>query len=76
MIRDGQTGLLVPQRNPTALADALERLLANPALRVRLASNGRRLIEKEFDIRQNTEHRRRLFLEAARADWQMEKERA
>jgi colanic acid/amylovoran biosynthesis glycosyltransferase len=76
VIRNGQTGLLVPQRNPAALADAIERLLTNPALRVRLASNGRRLIEKEFDIRQNTERRRRLFLEAARPHWQVEKERA
>jgi glycosyltransferase involved in cell wall biosynthesis len=61
VVRDGQTGLQVPQRDPPALAAALDRLLADPDLRVRLAAGGRRLIEAEFDIRRNTEVRRALF---------------
>jgi glycosyltransferase involved in cell wall biosynthesis len=61
VVRDGETGLQVPQRDPPALAAALDRLLANPELRVRLASEGRRLIEAEFDIHRNTEHRRAMF---------------
>ena len=33
VVRDGETGLLVPPANPQALAAALQRMLAEPALR-------------------------------------------
>jgi glycosyltransferase involved in cell wall biosynthesis len=61
VVRDGETGLLVPQFDPPALAEALGRLLADPGLRVRLAEAARRLIEAEFDIHRNTARRRDLF---------------
>jgi len=61
VIQSGKTGLRVPQRDPQALAVAIEQLLEDPALRVRLATEGRRLIEAEFDIRRNTQRRRELF---------------
>ncbi len=61
VVRDGETGLQVPQRDPAALADALERLLVDPDLRVQLARGARDLIESEFDIRRNTARRRALF---------------
>jgi glycosyltransferase involved in cell wall biosynthesis len=38
IIDDGQTGLLVPRRDPEALGDALTRLLLDPGLRGRLAT--------------------------------------
>jgi glycosyltransferase involved in cell wall biosynthesis len=61
VVRDGQTGLQVPQHDPPTLAVALDRLLSDAALRVQLASGARRLIEAEFDIRRNTEKRRAMF---------------
>jgi glycosyltransferase involved in cell wall biosynthesis len=61
VVLDGETGLQVPQHAPPALASAIERLLGNSALRVQLASAGRRLIEAEFDIRRTTQRRRELF---------------
>ncbi|MHB1557856.1 MAG: glycosyltransferase [Isosphaeraceae bacterium] len=61
VVRDGETGLQVPQKNPPALAEAMERLLLDSELRVRLARGGRDLIEAEFDIRRNTARRRALF---------------
>ena len=61
VIRDGKTGLMVPQRDPATLASALERLLANPSLRVELATRARRLIEKEFDIHRNAARIRDTF---------------
>jgi glycosyltransferase involved in cell wall biosynthesis len=61
VIRNGETGLQVPQRDPTALANALDLLLSDPDLRVRLARQGRDLIEAEFDISRNTARRRALF---------------
>ena len=61
VVRHGETGLQVPQRDPQALADAIEELLANAPLRVELATAARRLMEAEFDIRRNTQMRRAIF---------------
>jgi len=66
VIRDGETGLRVPQNDPPALADAIERLLTDPNLRVRIAAQGRRLIEAEFDIDRNTARRRACFFRSER----------
>ncbi|WNB86244.1 glycosyltransferase [Cellulomonas sp. ATA003] len=41
-VEDGVTGLLVPPRDPVALADALGRLLADPGLRTSLGAAARR----------------------------------
>ena len=45
LVRDGETGLIVPSRNPGALAAAIRRLLADPALRVKLASSALRAVQ-------------------------------
>jgi len=49
VVENGSTGLLVPPRDPAALADALVRLLADPAYRYRLASAAAERID-EFTI--------------------------
>ena len=46
--RDGESALLVPPRDPAALAAAILRLADDPALRARLGAGGRRLVEREF----------------------------
>ncbi len=48
LIRDGEDGLLIPVDAPEALAQAVNRLLADPALRAGLARNGAARVEAEF----------------------------
>jgi len=55
LVRDGEGGLLVPERDPAALADAMERLARDPALRARLAEGARRAVERDFDRARNVE---------------------
>jgi phosphatidyl-myo-inositol alpha-mannosyltransferase len=46
VITDGDDGLLVPPQDPAAMADALARVLADPALARRLRAGGRRCVEQ------------------------------
>ncbi len=46
---DGETGVLVPVRSPTALAAAIERYVVDPELRRRHGRAGRALAEVRFD---------------------------
>ena len=57
----GETGLMVAERDATALAGACERLLDGEQLCSELARNGRRLIEERFDIDRNTKEIRTFF---------------
>jgi glycosyltransferase involved in cell wall biosynthesis len=65
-IQDGETGFVVRQRDPVALAAAIERLLADPGLRTRIASQARCRVERHFDVRRNAADLRDLFLSARR----------
>jgi colanic acid/amylovoran biosynthesis glycosyltransferase len=55
LLDDGRCGLLVPERNPERLADAITRLLRDAVLRDRLARAGRAFAERTFDLWQNGE---------------------
>jgi len=48
LIRDGEDGLLAPVDDADALAAAVNRLLAEPMLRIRLSQNGAERVEAEF----------------------------
>lgn len=50
-VEHDRTGLLVAERDPVALADALGSLLDDPQRRVRLARAARRRVEQRFDRR-------------------------
>lgn len=53
LVVDGETGLLVPPGDAAALADALQRLIASPALREQLAEAGRAKVVRQFDLQRN-----------------------
>lgn len=50
VVRDGETGLLVPPRDPPALRAALEGLLGDAELCERLGAAGRTLAEQELGL--------------------------
>ena len=48
IIINGKTGLLVPQKDPEAISEAVKKLSENPELRDTLVENARKHIEKSF----------------------------
>jgi glycosyltransferase involved in cell wall biosynthesis len=65
LLKDGETGLLVPDDDAAAMAGAIERLLADSLLTRRLSRQGRALAEG-FDNRRVREQWERLFARLAR----------
>lgn len=51
VVEDGKTGVLVPSQDLPRLADAIDRLLADPARRESMGAAGRRRVEQHFDAR-------------------------
>jgi glycosyltransferase involved in cell wall biosynthesis len=49
IIKDGENGILVRERDSEALADAIDKILSSNSLREKLRVNGRKAIEKNFD---------------------------
>jgi glycosyltransferase involved in cell wall biosynthesis len=66
MVESGLTGLLVPPRDPAALAEAIGRVLGDPAAARARADEARRTV-RAFDIGRTIEATEALYLEVARA---------
>ncbi|WP_210491639.1 glycosyltransferase [Patulibacter sp. SYSU D01012] len=66
LVVDGVTGLLVPPGEPAALADAVGRLVADPAAARRMGAAGRRRIEDEFSLDASVRATTQLYLRLVR----------
>ncbi len=64
---DVTNGVLVPARDPEALADAIETLAADPARRAELAAGARRSSTR-FDIARSVERIEAVYAQVARRD--------
>jgi len=64
LVADGSTGLLVPARDPQALADACERLIGDRALRLRLGTGARHLVAERFTTQAVAEATLSLYTQA------------
>ncbi len=53
LIRDGETGLLVPPQDPAAMTAALVALIQDPELRSRLGAAGAKLVRRDFSMEQS-----------------------
>lgn len=65
LVQHGRTGLLVPQKDARALADALERLFRDPELALRLAARGRAHVLQRYNLLRNADRLRDRLAEAA-----------
>jgi glycosyltransferase involved in cell wall biosynthesis len=64
VVTDGETGLLVPERSPELLAQAMLRVYREPALARDMGLAGRRRVENCFDARQMIARYESLYQEA------------
>lgn len=69
LVRDGDTGLLVPSKDPRVLAETVERLYRDEALRLRLRENGHQFVIQNFDLKKNTDCFRERFRREANASF-------
>lgn len=67
VVRNGETGILIPQRDPVALAEAIRRVAENQADALRMGQNGRELVERMFDPETNTRQLFDLYVSRFRA---------
>ncbi len=58
---DGVTGLLVPPRDPTALAQAIVHLLGDPDLRQQMGQAGRERVLEHFSVERMVERTQNLY---------------
>ena len=65
VVRDGETGLLVPPGDPDSLATALSRLLGDPERAVEMGRAGRSRLRREFDLDRAVTAHRELYEELA-----------
>jgi len=62
LIEPMKSGLVVPERDPHALADALEALARDPELRTALAEEGFARVARDFDMEKSGQQLERIFL--------------
>jgi len=65
VVVEGETGFLVPPEDPLALAGALDRLLADPALAARMGEAGRQLVLGRFSWPRIAEEIEQVWKQAA-----------
>ncbi len=63
VVVDGETGLLVPQDDPAALAAALDRLINDPELRRTMGAAGQKRARTRFSAQQMVERTQALYAE-------------
>ena len=61
LVEDGVSGLLATPSDAVSLADAMERLITDPALRARLAEAGREKVLRDYDLDRNIPELGALF---------------
>jgi glycosyltransferase involved in cell wall biosynthesis len=61
VVREGETGLLVPPRDASAIAAALEKLMQDESLRVGLGKEGRKFVLNNYEWSENAARMERVY---------------
>lgn len=64
VVEDGATGLLVPPKDPSALADALLQLLENVDLRRRLGAQARASVYPRYDVSRLIQDMKKFYVDS------------
>ena len=67
LITDGENGILVPERDIDALAEAIQRLLRDASLRAKLGNAARQTVIKDFNLSVEVGKKIKIFTQIARA---------
>jgi glycosyltransferase involved in cell wall biosynthesis len=63
ILRDGETGLLVPIQEPVALAEAIGKLLTDETLRTKLGKQAQEFAAENFSLERMIEETERVYIE-------------
>lgn len=61
LLKDGETALLVPSQNPDAMAEAIRRLVENPAEARRIGLAGYEMVKRSFSVESMIEKILRVY---------------
>ncbi len=67
-VEEGKTGLLVPPQDPDALAEAMHRILSDPALAEAMGRAGRERVERLFTVERMAQEIAAIYREG-RGEW-------
>ncbi len=67
LVRPGETGWLVPEKEARKLAETIAEIIAHPAEARRRSQAGRELVYREFNLQKNSEELLFLFANSANA---------
>lgn len=71
IVIDGKTGFLIPPNNPSALAEAILKLLKNGELAASMGEAGRKRVERLFDIRKTVRQLEQIYEEILANRWRI-----
>jgi glycosyltransferase involved in cell wall biosynthesis len=72
-IKHNETGLLVPEHDPTALAQAMYQLLTDPALHARLSARARSYALEHYDAQSNVQRAEHEIIQRCVPNKQLER---
>lgn len=61
VVRDRVTGILIPPRDPMAIANSLDELLENESLRSELGKNGRKFVLENYEWTENASRMEHIY---------------
>jgi len=63
LVKDGQTGFLIPPGNTEIMAERIIELIRNEELSIRMGNAGRRLLKENFSMKKYGKDMERLYYE-------------